>query len=204
MSRWLRGLFLLWLTTGCWGCSTPNPNVRVRHMPDGRLQVDGPLAGPFKTSEELAASACELMTRQPGASNGLHGFEYCALHYYSSTENAFFLSYLSDIGGSKGGGKKYCRLPMLLDDPNHEDAIILGGAHSHPHNRRFSREDLSVDSHWRPTRLLDKQDRADLRPRAAAPLQGEDRRVQGLWLQQHDARGLGASRRPVGSHWPGL
>lgn len=32
------------------------------------------------------------MTRQPGASNGAYGFEYCALHYYSETEGAFFLS----------------------------------------------------------------------------------------------------------------
>jgi hypothetical protein len=96
------------------------------------------------------------MTRQPGASNGAYGFEYCALHYYSGTDDAFFLSYLSDIGGTKEGGRKYCRLPRNLDDPSHEDAVILGGAHSHPFNRRFSREDLSIASQWRPTRLLDK------------------------------------------------
>jgi len=148
---------LLLLLGSTWGCSTPNPNVRVRRTADGRLQVDGPLAGPFKTPEELAASTCEIMTRQPGAANGAYGFEYCALHYYSGTEDAFFLSYLSDIGGAKEGGKKYCRIPRSLDDPSHEDAVILGGAHSHPFNRRFSREDLSVDAQWRPTRLLDKK-----------------------------------------------
>ncbi|WNG42401.1 hypothetical protein F0U61_40345 [Archangium violaceum] len=126
-------------------------------MEDGLLQVQGPLAGPFKTREELAANACEIMTRQPGASNGAYGFEYCALHYYSGTEDAFFLSYLSDIGGTKAGGKKYCELPRTLDAPEHKDAIILGGAHSHPNNRQFSREDLSVDSQWRPTRFLDNR-----------------------------------------------
>lgn len=148
--------WVLLCMVGIGGCSVPNPNVRARRTQDGRIQVPGPLAGPFKTTEELAAGACEILTRQPGASNGSYGFEYCALHYFSGKENAFFLSYLSDIGGSKDGGKKYCRIPLLLDDPSHEDAIILGGAHSHPNNRRFSREDLNVDNQWRPTRVFDK------------------------------------------------
>ncbi|HEX5754278.1 MAG TPA: hypothetical protein VFZ09_49300 [Archangium sp.] len=148
---------LLWLVGSAWGCSAPNPHVRVRRMEDGRLQVDGPLAGPFKTSEELATNACEIMTRQPGASNGAYGFEYCALHYYSGVENAFFLSYLSDIGGTKAGGRKFCELPSVVDDPEHRESIILGGAHSHPNNRQFSRGDLSGESLWRPTRLVDKR-----------------------------------------------
>jgi hypothetical protein len=147
---------VLWLLGGTLGCSAPNPNVRVRRMENGFLQVEGPLAGPYKKTEELAASACEIMTRQPGASNGAYGFEYCALHYYSGAEDAFFLSYLSDIGGNKEGGTKFCEMPRFLDDPKHKDAIILGGAHSHPNNRQFSRADMSVDSQWRPTRLLDK------------------------------------------------
>ncbi|MGZ3458101.1 MAG: hypothetical protein ACXU86_06290 [Archangium sp.] len=148
---------LLWLVGGTWGCLAPNPNVRVRRTEDGRLQVRGPLAGPFKTTEELAANACEIMTRQPGASNGAYGFEYCALHYYSEAEDAFFLSYLSDIGGTKAGGKKFCEMPRTVDDPEHRDVLILGGAHSYPNNRRFSNGDLSVESQWRPTRLFDKR-----------------------------------------------
>jgi hypothetical protein len=56
---------LLWLVSVCTACSTPNPHVRVRRLPDGRLQVDGPLAGPFKTREALAAQACGIMTSQP-------------------------------------------------------------------------------------------------------------------------------------------
>jgi hypothetical protein len=94
------------------------------------------------------------MTSQPGASNGKHGFEYCALHYYS--KGSFFLSYLSDIGGERQGGRKFCTIPRSLDDPTHEDVLLLGGAHNHPHNRSFSNTDMSTESHWNPTRLMDK------------------------------------------------
>jgi hypothetical protein len=82
--------------------------------------------------------------------------EYCALHYYSQQEQAFFLSYLSDIGGDAAGGKKFCKVPRALNDPKHGDAILLGPAHGHPHNRRFSGEDLSPKRQWTPTRFVDK------------------------------------------------
>ena len=49
------------------GCGT-NPNVRVHRRPDGLLEVDGPLAGPFRNTEELAANACKIMTSQGGQS----------------------------------------------------------------------------------------------------------------------------------------
>lgn len=156
VKRYWRLVLLLLMATP-WGCSAPNPNVRVRRLENGRLQVKGPLAGPFRKTEELAAAACEIMTRQPGAANGVYGFEYCALHYYSDTAQAFFLSYLSDVAGNGAGGRKYCELPRFLDDPEHQDAIILGGAHSHPHNRQFSNEDVSEDQHWRPTRFVDEK-----------------------------------------------
>lgn len=142
---------LLGLVCGLWSCSAPNPNVRVERMPNGLLRVKGPLAGPFKTTEELAAHACELMTAQPGAANGAYGFEYCALHYYSHAARGFFLSYLSDIGGNGAGGRKYCEVPRALDDESHQDAIILGAAHSHPNTRKFLSEDTSELRHWRPT-----------------------------------------------------
>jgi hypothetical protein len=150
-----RGCTLLLLSGCLWNCSAPNPNVRVERLRSGLLQVQGALAGPFKTREELAARACELMTAQPGASNGQYGFEYCALHYYSGSADAFFLSYLSDIGGNKEGGRKFCRMPSSVDDSEHKDALILGGAHSHPNNRRFSPEDLRDDAQWRPTRIFE-------------------------------------------------
>jgi hypothetical protein len=54
---------------GPWGCSPPNPWVKVVVLDDGRLQVDGPSAGPFDTKEVLAENACKLMTLQPGASS---------------------------------------------------------------------------------------------------------------------------------------
>jgi len=151
----MSGRVLAWVVGVVLGCSASDPNVRVRRLEDGRLEVDGPLAGPFKTTEELAERACVLMTSQPGASNGLYGFEYCALHYYSSQDDSYFLSYLSDIGGSRASGQKFCELPRALDDPGHTDAVILGGAHSHPHNRKFSGEDTSPKRHWRPTRMVD-------------------------------------------------
>ena len=150
--RWSLWLGLVGLL---WSCSAPNPNVRVERMENGFLQVEGPLAGPFKKTEDLAANACELMTSQPGAANGSYGFEYCALFYYSSVDDAFFLSYLSDIGGSGPGGRKYCEVPRSIKDDSHRDAIVLGGAHSHPHSRKFSSEDVSESRHWRPTRFAD-------------------------------------------------
>jgi hypothetical protein len=125
-------------------CSSNNPNLRASRMPDGSVKVEGPLAGPFQTLEELATNACELMTSQPGASNGIYGFEYCALNYYSPKENAYFLSYLSDFRNRPDTSTKTCALPSLLDDPTHRDAIIVGGSHDHPHNRRFSKPDLSI------------------------------------------------------------
>jgi hypothetical protein len=137
-------------------CSSLNPNLRATRMPDGSIEVKGPLAGPFPTLEALAMNACTIMTGQPGASNGIYGFEYCALNYYSPKEKAYFLSYLSDFKNRPDTTTKTCSLPRLLDDPTHQDAIIVGGSHGHPHNRNFSRPDLSIWSNWNPTRFKDK------------------------------------------------
>ena len=142
---------VLWLLS----CSGPNPDVRVRRLPDRRLEVDGPLAGPFKTLEELAQNACELITREPGAASGAHGFEYCALYYTSSADGSFFLSYLSSVGRTMAGGKKSCEIPTALSEPQHPDAVLLGGAHNHTENREFSPRDTSIWSHWPPTRFVD-------------------------------------------------
>lgn len=101
-------------------------------------------------------NACVIMTSQPGASNGIYGFEYCALNYYSPREKAYFLSYLSDFKSRPDTTTKTCSLPRLLDDSNHKDAIIVGGSHGHPHSRNFSRSDLSIWSNWNPTRFKDK------------------------------------------------
>lgn len=146
---------LLGLLSSTWSCAT-NPNVRVRRLDNGVLQVDGPLAGPYPTLEDLATNACELMTAQPGASNGRYGSEYCALYYYSQEGGGYFLSYLSDIKGRQDSVEKSCTLPRALSDPAHGDALILGGVHTHPHNRRFSPKDTSLRAHWNPTRLFDK------------------------------------------------
>ncbi len=152
-SRWWVLLSLVGISLGC---ASTNPDVRVRRLPDGRIQVEGPLAGPFNTPEQLAERACDIMTREPGASNGPHGFEYCALYYHSREENAYFLSYLSDIRGRLDPVDKTCTLPNSLHDPKHVNAIILGGAHSHPNNRAFSPRDLSAAAHWRPVRFFDE------------------------------------------------
>jgi hypothetical protein len=157
MFRRLCWVGVLGLLSGLWGCSAPNPNVRVRRTENGLLEVDGPLAGPFKTLEELAASACELMTSQPGASNGRYGFEYCGLYYHSTKEQGFFLSYLSDISRQLPDGTVTCDVPRALNDPAHPDTIILGYDHNHPASRNFSRRDLSDRSLWRPTRFAEKE-----------------------------------------------
>lgn len=134
------------------GCGT-NPNVRVRRMESGRIQVDGPMAGPFKTTEELAAAGCEIMTRQGGASGGPQGSEYCALNYYAPAEEAFYLSYLSDIKERQDTREaKTCSMPQALNDPARLNSIITGGGHTHPHNARFSAGDLSGT--WHPARAV--------------------------------------------------
>ncbi|RYZ36462.1 MAG: hypothetical protein EOO71_31705 [Myxococcaceae bacterium] len=128
----------------------------MRRTDDGRLQVDGPLAGPFPDTETLAASTCELMTSQGGASAGLEGSEYCALHYYAPDEGAYYLSYLSDVKGRfDTNAQKTCEMPGSVNDPMRWNAIIVGGDHTHPHNRRFSRVDLR--GRWYPGRAVDKK-----------------------------------------------
>jgi hypothetical protein len=146
MAARVRGIMLAALLGGTMGCVTPNPNVQVRRLPDGRLQVDGPLAGPYKTTQDLAAAACEQLTSQPGASSlhGKYGVEYCALYYYSKEGTGYFLSYLSDVRREGPGGKKSCEVPNSLNDPSRKDAIILGPGHSHPHNREFSPVDMGA------------------------------------------------------------
>lgn len=147
---------LLTLLCSAWGCSSPNPNVQVRRLSDGRLEVKGPLAGPFKTSEELARYACELMTSQPRATFGQQGMEYCALGYLAQDDRSYYLSYLSDMGGDLPGGRKFCTVPAALDDPSRRAVLILIRIHTHPNNRRFSDEDLSIERGWDATRLSDK------------------------------------------------
>src|ERR1041385_835950 len=87
---------LLALLGGTPGCGA-NPNLRARRLPDGSLEVEGPMAGPYKTKEELATKACDIVTSQGGATGGYDGSEYCALHYYAPSEDAYYLSYLSDF-----------------------------------------------------------------------------------------------------------
>lgn len=156
MSTRLHGAMLLGLLSSTPGCSAPNPHVRVRRLANGHLEVQGPLAGPFKTQEALADNACELMTRQPGADGGGLGKEYCALGYFAQEERAYYLSYLSDLGGDRPGGTKFCTMPSALDDPSHPVVLILMRLHTHPHNRRFSNWDLSAETGWEPAHLFDK------------------------------------------------
>ncbi|MFL5344040.1 MAG: hypothetical protein ACJ8AT_04570 [Hyalangium sp.] len=154
-TRLLCGI-LLALLGGTPGCST-NPNLRARRLPDGRIEVEGPMAGPYKTKEALAMNACQLMTSQGGAAGGSEGSEYCALHYFSPNENAYYLSYLSDIKDRPSSKDvKTCVIPLALNDPHHLDAIIIGIDHTHPHHRQFSAKDLKV--HWIPARVVDKTD----------------------------------------------
>nr|WP_225937680.1 hypothetical protein [Myxococcus sp. RHSTA-1-4] len=142
-----RATLLVLLTGGFgWGCGTPNPLIRVVRMPNGMLRVDGPAAGPFEGTEELATHACELMTRQPGATNRRLGEEYCALSYYSIEEKAYFLSYFSDFSREDSSGVKACEVPLAL---NHmfngqggKRTLILGPGHNPPHDREFSPRDM--------------------------------------------------------------
>jgi hypothetical protein len=154
-TRFDRIVVLGLLMAGVIGCAA-NPNVRARRLPDKRIQVDGPLAGPFKTTAALATRACEIMTSQGGASAGNEGSEYCAVHYYSSAEDSYYLSYLSDIKSKLDTRQqKTCEMPRVLNDVLRPDAIVTGGDHTHAHNRQFSPGDLR--GHWNPPRVADKQ-----------------------------------------------
>lgn len=146
----------IWALGGMGGCSSPNPNVRAHRLSDGRVEVEGGMAGPFSTAEALAESACALMTRQPGATGGLHGVEYCSVSYHSQAGGGFFLSYLSDIKNRADTAVKTCVVPAVVSDRRYADAIIVWGNHSHPHNRKFSTPDLSARSHWYPVRIAEK------------------------------------------------
>jgi hypothetical protein len=101
------------------------------------------------------------MTGQPGASNGVYGFEYCALIYYSHAGSGFFLSALSDIRNRLDSNVKTCLRPARLNDQSHPDAVTVGDAHNHPHNRRFSPQDLSAAARWYPDRIVDKHSGQD-------------------------------------------
>ncbi len=146
------------LIGGAWvaACSSPNPNVRARRLPSGGIAVKGPLAGPFETEQELAQNACSIMTRQPGASAGMYGTEYCALGYYSGEGKGYFLSYLSELRSRLDSGRKSCLIPSALDDEAHGDAVVFWAPHTHPHNREFSRVDLKTHLRWLPTRVAEK------------------------------------------------
>lgn len=134
------------LLAGTLGCSTPNPNVRVARRADGVLQVEGPLAGPYKSTEELASRSCELMTRQPGAgaTHGRLGIEYCALHYYALADDSYYLSYLSDISGDGPGGSKYCTVPRAIHELEQRDIVLTGPAHTHSINPELSDRDMGA------------------------------------------------------------
>lgn len=152
----MKSYWLTLLLLGIFGCSTPNLNVQARRLPDGRVEVKGPLAGPFDTSEGLAGHACGLMTRQPGASGGMQGVEYCALYYFSRAGGGYFLSHLSNIRSRLDTTIKSCVVPAVLDDKENLDAVVLGPAHTHPHNREFSANDLSMRNHVRTTRVAER------------------------------------------------
>lgn len=150
----------------CLGCSTPNLNVRVVRTPEGVLRVDAPWAGPYETMEELAEDGCEKVTSQPGAShgdaNGEYGMEYCALHYYSPEDQAYYLSFLSNVGGNGPDGMKFCVVPRAINELNRKSYILLGPAHNHPHNREFSRPDTGKGRPlgWSPlgtSRVFDRE-----------------------------------------------
>ncbi|WP_235216859.1 hypothetical protein [Archangium violaceum] len=86
------------------------------------------------------------MSRQPGADAryGQYGKEYCALHYYSVEDAAYYLSYLSDIGGDGAGGSKYCTVPTSLHHLKEGEVIILGPGHTHSINMEMSHIDLGA------------------------------------------------------------
>ena len=49
--------------------------------------------------------------------------------------------------------------PRALLDVERNEVTILGGAHTHPHNRQLSKKDMSIRAHWPPLRFVDSKTR---------------------------------------------
>lgn len=119
------------------GCSASKPLVQVKRLKSGMLRVEGPAAGPFENTEELAARACEVMAARSGES-------YCALGHYAVEEDAYYLGHLSGFTREDSKGARACEVPRALDQAMDAQGgrrlLILGATH----DRETSPQDMGL------------------------------------------------------------
>jgi hypothetical protein len=112
------------------------------------LVVAGPMVGPFDTLMDLAPKLCETVRQMPGATAGNQrgGQEYCGAIYQRNFESPFYASYPSSLGPPVDlpGGKKACRPPDMVSDPDAKNIHIYADYHSHPSVTEFSDVDLQA------------------------------------------------------------
>lgn len=140
------------------GCAENSSVVRNEY---GGLVVEGPLAGPYASPDEVV-DALPLILEQPGATNGNYGVEYCAIIYRLPGGKQWYLSKLSSVVDVRHQveGKKSCEPVDEVRDPaaktvriRRASNLVAGDAHNHPWLKAtsgFSDEDLKDTNkrHW--------------------------------------------------------
>jgi hypothetical protein len=147
---------LLLALGGLWGCARSASNIdfriRPRQMPQGGVQYEGPMAGPYDSFTEMAETACERMSARPTTPSGVPPLGYCAL-FFSMPEDSrkWSFSYFASLDGNAGSMERTCVLPEDPASPDDKSVLQLGGASDGPN------EHEGLEGDWRPTRLLNQR-----------------------------------------------
>ncbi|WP_223638540.1 DUF4329 domain-containing protein [Corallococcus sp. EGB] len=129
------------------GCAGGGPS-RFWIDEERRLVVAGPMVGPFDSLMTLAPELCKAVRQMPGATagNSREGQEYCGVIYPRNFESPFYASYPSTLGHPLPlpGGRKSCKPPERVADPDARTINIYADYHSHPAITGFSPEELQA------------------------------------------------------------
>ncbi|RKG62238.1 hypothetical protein D7X30_02660 [Corallococcus sp. AB011P] len=140
----ISGWVLLALLLGCAG----GGSARFWFDTERRLVVAGPMVGPFDSLMALAPELCKVVRQMPGATAGntREGQEYCGVIYQRNFESSFYASHPSTLSHPLPlpGGRKSCKPPERVEDPDARTINIYADYHSHPAITGFSPEDLQA------------------------------------------------------------
>jgi hypothetical protein len=147
---------LLLALGGLWGCANNAGNIdfrlRPQRMPQGGVQYEGPMAGPYRSFTEMAETACERMSARPTAPNGIPPLGYCALFFNMPEDSRkWSFSHIAGMDGDAGGMERACALPEDPANPDDKSVLQLGGASDGP-NQHGDLKEL-----WRPTQFLNQR-----------------------------------------------
>ncbi len=134
-----------------WGCATISNNhsnsleIRVRDDPNGPVQFEGPLAGPFDAMENWVEASCKSMMAQHASDTSILG--YCALTFISAEAGEkWFISHITRLNGDPSTAERSCSIPRNLLKPEEKEVLALGGAYAHQRG-----EAENTPKSWRPT-----------------------------------------------------